>query len=58
VLRQASQIYRRRAAGGMLWLRTGLPIVCTVLLGGLITLAHAVINLGPMTALWFDLVRN
>ena len=58
VLRQASQIYRRRAAGGMLWLRTGLPIVCTVLLGGLITLAHAVINLGPMTALWFDLARN
>jgi len=58
VLRQASQLYRRRAAGGMLWLRTGLPIVCTVLLGGLITLAHAVLNLGPMTALWFDLVRN
>ena len=58
VLRQTSLLYRRRAAGGMLWLRTGLPIVCTMLLEGLITLAHAVLNLGPMTALWFDLVRN
>jgi general secretion pathway protein F len=58
VLRQAAHLYRRRAAGGMLWLRTGLPIVCTVLLGGLITLAHAVINLGPMAALWFDLAGN
>jgi general secretion pathway protein F len=58
VLRQAAQLYRRRAAGGMLWLRTGLPLVCTVLLGGLITLAHAVFNLGPMAALWFDLAGN
>ncbi len=58
LLRHAAAIYRRRAMNYTLWLRTGLPIACTVIVGGSIVLGHMSVILGPMVALWWNLGRN
>jgi general secretion pathway protein F len=50
-LRQAAEIYRRRAMRRVDWLRATLTPALTVLVGGLVTLAYALCFVVPLT--WF-----